>query len=581
MTTTDTPSTLNQLLRQKFWPKAIYDVKPAVVETRSQKHVRQMCDAIRGKPNWTEKLKDAEIRARWSAEAKTNGLSDPELAYALDKLDYFASLHVPGSNVGMSAVEQVWFSDSLIDPETEAQLEEYVAILEDVPDASKDWHPNSNNQVLNLIHPSLFPLIYARSHVLPNPISSPKDALTLCTFGQAPGNHDAWRAFLKEHYKSADEETGSEYFMPAKPVSRWRYSSPKPENKFCWLPTEFDVAENGQTTIKSYINNLHPAKHAAFYPTIANIFSKFVPLLEQVLTDIAHPRPEYKFDPTDYEAYMNLEPDYEKEGDENYDYDMEREQWEQLYSTIKQKPLPFVAPDRPKVPYSLRGRRLQAIVKMSNIILTPENPEYEGGTWHVEALENERIIATGIYYYDIENTTESNLAFRESVDSNTIQYKQHRPDMVQTDYDVFDRDGLDDYLQISQPLGQVEAKNGRCIVFPNIYQHRVSGFKLADPTKPGHRKIFVFFFIDPSTKIPSTEIVPPQQQEWWNESFIKTGRLAELPHLIKEKIFESVDFPISLKDAKSIRLELMEERKPKDNSGDMQGFDPFFAYCEH
>ncbi|KAJ2376489.1 hypothetical protein GGI05_006997, partial [Coemansia sp. RSA 2603] len=289
----------------------------------------------------------------------------------------------------------------------------------------------------------------------------------------------------------------------------------------------------------------------------------------------------YKFDPTDYEAYMNLEPDYEKEGDENYDYDMEREQWEQLYSTIKQKPLPFVAPDRPKVPYSLRGRRLQAIVKMSNIILTPENPEYEGGTWHVEALENERIIATGIYYYDIENTTESNLAFRESVDSNTIQYKQHRPDMVQTDYDVFDRDGLDDYLQISQPLGQVEAKNGRCIVFPNIYQHRVSGFKLADPTKPGHRKIFVFFFIDPSTKIPSTEIVPPQQQEWWNESFIKTGRLAELPHLIKEKIFESVDFPISLKDAKSIRLELMEERKPKDNSGDMQGFDPFFAYCEH
>ncbi|KAJ2387680.1 hypothetical protein GGI05_004014 [Coemansia sp. RSA 2603] len=223
---------------------------------------------------------------------------------------------------------------------------------------------------------------------------------------------------------------------------------------------------------------------------------------------------------------------------------------------------------------------------MSNIILTPENPEYEGGTWHVEALENERIVATGIYYYDIENITESNLAFRESVDTDTINYEQYRSDMIDADYDVFDRDGIEDGAIVSQPLGQIEARNGRCIVFPNIYQHRVSGFKLADPTKPGHRKIFAFFFIDPSTRIPSTEIVPPQQQEWWSEAFMKTGRLAELPELIKENIFERVDFPISIKDANSIRLELMEERKPKDDESaeqdaDIAGFVAYFSYCEH
>ncbi|KAJ1764747.1 hypothetical protein LPJ74_006580, partial [Coemansia sp. RSA 1843] len=56
-------------------------------------------------------------------------------------------------------------------------------------------------------------------------------------------------------------------------------------------------------------------------------------------------------------------------------------------------------------------------------------------------------------------------------------------------------------------------KNGRCVVFPNIYRHKVGGFKLADPTKPGHRNIFAFFFIDPSTRIPSTKIVPPQWQD--------------------------------------------------------------------
>ncbi|KAJ2362628.1 hypothetical protein IW150_006957, partial [Coemansia sp. RSA 2607] len=186
MSTSNATLTLNQLLRQKFWPKAIYDVKPADVETKSQKRVRQMCDAIRGKPNWTEKLKDAEIRARWSAEATSGGFLKQEVAYALDKLDYFSSLHIPGTGIGMSTVEQVWLSDSLIDQETEAQLKEYVTILEDVPESNKDWHPNSNDQVLNLIHPSLFPLIYSRSHVLSTKIPTPKDALTLNTFGQAP-----------------------------------------------------------------------------------------------------------------------------------------------------------------------------------------------------------------------------------------------------------------------------------------------------------------------------------------------------------------------------------------------------------
>ncbi|KAJ1724351.1 hypothetical protein LPJ53_001366 [Coemansia erecta] len=581
MGTSSASPTLDQLLRQKFWPKAIYDIEPAKVETKSQKRVRQMCDAIRAKPNWTEKLKDAEIRARWSAEATSGGFLKQELAYALDKLDYFASLHVPGSGIVMSPVEQVWISDSLIDQETETQLKEYVAILEDVPDAKKDWHPNSNNQVLNLIHPSLFPLIYGRSHVLTSPIPTPKDAPTLSTFGQSPENHDAWRKFLKEHYTSTDDSSVSEYFMPEKPVPRNYYQTPKTESKFCWLPTEFDVAENGETTIKSYINNLHPVKHAALYPTIGSIFSKFVPLLEQVLTDIAHSRPEYNIDPTDREAHYKLEPDYERANDD--DYDKEREQWENMYYMTEQKPLPFVTPDRPTAPYSLRGRRLQAIVKMSSIVLTPEKPEYEGGTWHVEALENERIVATGIYYYDVDNITESNLAFRESIDWLSVDYEQYRFDQLDKDYTINeDNEGWsrDENVLISQPLGQVEAKNGRCIVFPNIYQHRVSRFRLADPTKPGHRKIFAFFFVDPSTRIPSTEIVPPQQQEWWSETFMKTGQLTELPDLIKSSIFESVDFPISLKDAHSIRLELMAERKANE-MGEDSTFEPYFSFCEH
>ncbi|MFF3570608.1 DUF4246 family protein [Nocardia jiangxiensis] len=44
-----------------------------------------------------------------------------------------------------------------------------------------------------------------------------------------------------------------------------------------------------------------------------------------------------------------------------------------------------------------RGRRLQLIVKLANIHLTPENSEYSGGTWHVEAMmnDNEEIYERG------------------------------------------------------------------------------------------------------------------------------------------------------------------------------------------
>jgi hypothetical protein len=42
----------------------------------------------------------------------------------------------------------------------------------------------------------------------------------------------------------------------------------------------------------------------------------------------------------------------------------------------------------------------------------PENLTYPGGTWHVEGMKNEAIVASGIYYYDEHNITEPRLAFR-------------------------------------------------------------------------------------------------------------------------------------------------------------------------
>lgn len=55
---------------------------------------------------------------------------------------------------------------------------------------------------------------------------------------------------------------------------------------------------------------------------------------------------------------------------------------------------------------------------------TPEKPVYPGGSWHVEGMANERIIASGIYYYDSENISESELQFRSVVTAADIPYNQ-------------------------------------------------------------------------------------------------------------------------------------------------------------
>ena len=58
--------------------------------------------------------------------------------------------------------------------------------------------------------------------------------------------------------------------------------------------------------------------------------------------------------------------------------------------------------------------------RLANIELSPESPEYEGGTWHVEGQLNEHICATALYYYDNENIMPSQLAFRQQSSADDV-----------------------------------------------------------------------------------------------------------------------------------------------------------------
>jgi hypothetical protein len=71
--------------------------------------------------------------------------------------------------------------------------------------------------------------------------------------------------------------------------------------------------------------------------------------------------------------------------------------------------------------------------------------------------------------------------------------------------------GLENEDALNQVLGSTSTPAGRCLAFPNILQHRVGSLRLADPSRPGHRKILAFFLVDPSERIVSASDVPPQQ----------------------------------------------------------------------
>lgn len=133
-------------------------------------------------------------------------------------------------------------------------------------------------------------------------------------------------------------------------------------------------------------------------------------------------------------------------------------------------------------------------------------------------------------------------------------------------------------------------KEGRALAWPNIYQHCVSPFKLIDPSKPGHRKILVFFLVDPSIDpIPSATDIPPQQADWVSETVEVLGGdptshfsslPAELSSAIVEKL-ESSNTQMRRRDAEAYRLELMKERTVFTKKHKKTVVEQSFNMCEH
>ncbi|KDE04618.1 hypothetical protein MVLG_04997 [Microbotryum lychnidis-dioicae p1A1 Lamole] len=220
------------------------------------------------KADWQTKRLSREIRTKWAIEALEQSAEKAHMAfkqmtlerqpltfwmvdYVLEELEQHARMErVVDGQWRESCFDGIFESDRLIPDGLRSALIRQVAKLENVPEEQKDWHPGSKKQVLDLVHPSLYPLVYKQSVVrksLDGEMQPGTTAASAVTLAEAP--------------------------------------APKPSS------TDFTLDENGGVSIDGYINNLHPDDHADLYDTIAVIFSQFVPLFDQTLSELIEPRP--------------------------------------------------------------------------------------------------------------------------------------------------------------------------------------------------------------------------------------------------------------------------------------------------
>lgn len=474
------------------------------VETKCLEELNMMklSQEIRSKPNWNEKIFKPEIVAKWKKEAQ--GLSLEAIEYVIDEVKYLATLK--GSKIEAGPVQGTWVASDLIDETTLSRLKQLVEPLDKAPE--KDFHPGSDELVVDLVHPSLYCYVEDKSILI-------------------------------------NAHTIGKQFMP----------SGKTPGEYRWLPSEVSCDESGTISIDSYINNLHPIQHKNLYLVLGEILQKFIPMFNRSLTDIANWKSSAVIDLSAFNWYGGEEFIFE-EGSES-----EGEAYREWQRNRHFLPVPvpkFEPPEAPKNVVDLKEEKLQVIFKLANIELTPEKSKYRGGTWHVEGIEEERIVATGIYYYEVENVTESKLHFRQSITDPNYEQDDRRG--------VYEIYGLENEAPMNQKIGYFKAEQGKCIVFPNAYQHRVAPFELLDKTKPGFRKILVFFLVDPTVKVISTHNVLPQQQEWKDVE----------PHQPADK-----RYVMTREEAESMREKLMFERKYYRDEVEKEVYEREFSLCEH
>ncbi|OBS18954.1 hypothetical protein FPOA_10678 [Fusarium poae] len=526
----------------------------------------------------------------------------------------------------LDATASVVKADGYIDQSLHQRLQAAFAKLKMEQKDDPDWHPNTNDMVQNLVHPSLYPLVYGRSRVFREEVVGVEDAIDRWSGkGEVIPKKDDWSVDMdRSHY-----DTG---------IGGGRVHDSYWSENYQWLPSNVIFQDDLTAKFTSYINGLHPTKHPEIYAAIEKLIDRAVLAWDLCIpcnrggkmdgAGRTKPRfgmPENPDDNNEANWTISLKDiplrklEKKDDGSDSDEWDIEdqqREDWEEAREPIQPEAPEFKAWDYGTKPH--RSFRecfpdIQVIVKMASIELTPDEPSFPAGGWHVEGQMNEHIVGTALYYLDSENVTPSSLKFRMQ----TSPYQDEFQGRVgQGAFNWMEQvyGAQLSYGDCLQQYGSVETKEGRLLAFPNVFHHRVSPFELQDKTKPGHRRFIALWLVDPHTRIINTGNVPPQQHSWWMEKAFGNmdDENVDIPHPIAKMISEAAPdhsgiqaalekgtplpaelmtmvqkeaggsaMTMTLKEAKEHRLKLMKERSQSQEETEEKWSRAHYSFCEH
>ena len=177
---------------------------------------------------------DDEIVTKWNQEAlATDGMDMTQemFDWCIKELRIKAVIFQKSGMVTAYDADVVK-SDSAVSEELRNALINAVKPLEDVPPHQRDWHPGSDETVLDLVHPSLFPLVYGVSRILTDSVTSLEDCIERCCEGVV------CNVFRDKGSKKSEKSNSIR--------SHFRYREVIPivgySNNFQWLPCDVDIS---------------------------------------------------------------------------------------------------------------------------------------------------------------------------------------------------------------------------------------------------------------------------------------------------------------------------------------------------
>ncbi|KGO66153.1 Protein of unknown function DUF4246 [Penicillium expansum] len=253
-----------------------YDVDATAEKNKGVKDLAQkintaaealhLINTITDRPDWHRAIFDKQVIAQWreDAVASSSLINDKTWDWCLKELqDKARQFDRDGRLIVLNTSSGVCKSDTAISSGLKSQLSNSFDLL-----SHQAIQQKSESAVVNLVDPSLFPLVYSRTKVL--------------TGGQPCGmDENSWSSRSKEcPIVSEHPQLVKGSLAWSSSFGRYIWSS-----KFQWLPCEVEfTGPPGSTDVRisSYINNLHPTNRE-MYSAIEAVISGSIKQWNEIL----------------------------------------------------------------------------------------------------------------------------------------------------------------------------------------------------------------------------------------------------------------------------------------------------------